>query len=345
MSSSGERDIPERDVGRRTLLLAGAASLLAGCAVAGRAGSPAMARATGGVSRSSAPTASSSPSTPTRPEEALPAAPVWAPTGDEVEPAAKIAAARVVEALGSVPAGALRPDATTTRLAAVGAPVALAARAGALVPPGAPAVVEVVYPQYGGLTATAASLMTVVRQTWWTGDTVATRTVTADIRLARTGGTWAVAELLPVEPVDSSGTALPPPAAALVANSRVVLPDAAAADLATGTIDARVVEALSILSRRFVLAVSVFRSGHPEHVFGTDRTSNHTRGRAVDIWAIDGRPVATLGVGDPILLEVLEAADRTGAGEVGGPVDPDGPGGVHFTDQVHRDHVHLGFDG
>ena len=37
--------------------------------------------------------------------------------------------------------------------------------------------------------------------------------------------------------------------------------------------------------------MSVLRSGHPLHVFGTTRTSDHPRGRAVDVWALDHRPL------------------------------------------------------
>lgn len=48
-------------------------------------------------------------------------------------------------------------------------------------------------------------------------------------------------------------------------------------------------------------------------MFGTNRTSNHTRGRAVDIWAINRRPVVTMGTDDQTLLRFLEAARDVGS--------------------------------
>lgn len=48
---------------------------------------------------------------------------------------------------------------------------------------------------------------------------------------------------------------------------------------------------------------------------------------------------------DPALVRVLRLARELGSDEVGGPLDPDGPGGVHFANALHRDHVHIGIDG
>ena len=147
-------------------------------------------------------------------------------------------------------------------------------------------------------------------------------------------------ELRPAEPLDPAAS-LTGPAGTLARAPGVVLPDSAVADLAAGRVVPVVVTALLELARKYELSVCVFRSGHPEQVFGTGRTSNHTRGRAVDVWAVDGKPVVTM---DRVTVgEFLAAARATGADEVGGPIDPDGPGGVHFTDQVHHDHVHIGF--
>lgn len=238
----------------------------------------------------------------------------WQPTDREVEPQVKVAAARAVEAAGALPAA-----------------------------PGVPAVAEVLYPQYGGLTRDAASVMVVVRQTWAARGRLRGRTVTADVRLSRTGRRWTVADLRPVVPVDRQSMKLAGPAASLARSPRVFLPDAAVADLAQGWVRPPVVEALLELSASYEFSVSVFRSGHPDHVFGTRRTSNHTVGRAVDIWAVDGIPIVTMNAGHPTLRRFLDSARTLGCEEIGGPVDVDGAGGVHFTDHVHRDHVHLGF--
>jgi hypothetical protein len=257
-----------------------------------------------------------------------------------VEPEAKVEAAAVVEALGTtVPGG----SAAAARLRAIDADPALARQAGALLPPASPAVVEIVYPQYGGLTTREASVMTVARQWWIENDDVRDRAVTTDIRLTRDDGRWSVTQLRPVPATDPSELELPAQAAALAMLPGVDLPAAALADLADGVVQAVVIDALIELAEEFELSVCVFRSGHPENVFGTNRVSNHTQGRAVDVWAIDGRPVVTMDAADPTLLRFIEAARDAGGTQIGGPVDLDGPGGVHFTDHVHQDHVHIGF--
>ncbi|WP_116949320.1 hypothetical protein [Jiangella endophytica] len=328
-----------RGVGRRGFLAGAAAAVVAACGA-------------------EQPRSRAARTMPPRPPEKQPAGPApeppspvpdlpvvapWQPGGNEISPEVKLAAVRVLEALGSVPGGgAVTPAAD--RLTAAGASPGLERTAGPLLPPAAPAVAQIVYPQYGGLERGTASVMTVVRQTWVDGEALLERVVTADVRLARSGGVWTVTELRPVAPAPAAAAALTGPAAELAASGRVQLPEAALADLAAGVVDARVVAALLELSGTYQPAVSVFRGGHPENVFGTDRTSNHTRGRAVDIWAVDGRPVVSMGKDEPFLLDFLAAVRATGSDEIGGPVDPDGPGGKHFADDLHRDHVHLGFE-
>lgn len=280
---------------------------------------------------------------PPLPVPDLPVVSPWEPGGNEITPEIKLAAVRVLEALGTVPDGvAVSP--ADGRLAAAGAAPVLERSAGALLPPAAPAVTQIVYPQYGGLERDTASVMAVLRQTWADGTELRDRLVTADVRLRRSGRTWTVTELHPVAPVPDAAAALTGPAAELAGSPRVQLPNAALADLAAGVVDARVVAALLGLSDTYELAVSVFRSGHPENVYGTDRTSNHTRGRAADIWAVDGRPVVSMAKDDPFLLDFLKAVRATGSDEVGGPVVPGGSAGGHFADDLHRDHVHLGFE-
>ncbi len=252
----------------------------------------------------------------------------------------KRAATRVIEALGT----ATQDGGAADRLRDAGVSPDLADQAGALVPPAAPAVVEVVYPQYGGLTTDRASVMAVVQQTWVSGASTNSRTVTADVRLRRSGGAWSVTGLLVAEPTEVPSQTLTGTAGELAGLAGVELPDAALADLAGDEVDDLVPDLLIQLASSFSFSVSVFRTGHPKRVFGSNRTSNHDRGRAVDIWAIDGRPVVTMATDDPTLLSFLEAARDLGSDEIGAPIDPDGPGGVHFTDDVHRDHVHIGFE-
>lgn len=285
-------------------------------------------------------TASATSEQPPPPDASLPPPDPWQPAAGEIQPEVKVAAVRVIEALGTAPDAASTP---AQRLTAVGADPALAGTSGALVPPAAPSVAVVVYPQYGGLTPDAASVMTVVRQSWLAEGDVVSRTVTVDVRLGRAGAGWQVTELRTVPPVDATTVDLPAAVAALVTGGRVDLPPAAAVDLATGA-DERVVEALTRLSETYLISVSVVRAGHPETIFGTDRPTNHMSGRAVDIWAIDDRPVVGLALDDPLLVAFLTAVAALGGDDVGGPVDLDGPGRIHFADALHRDHVHIAFD-
>jgi hypothetical protein len=107
-------------------------------------------------------------------------------------------------------------------------------------------------------------------------------------------------------------------------------------------VDDALLAILDRLAAAHVLDVTVLRTGHPREVFGTGRTSNHTRGRAVDIWRVDGRPVVGPGTPRALLREVMVLAGRLGATEVGGPFDVNGSGPGFFSDDVHRDHLHVG---
>ncbi|MBC8091024.1 MAG: hypothetical protein H7Y15_03615, partial [Pseudonocardia sp.] len=113
----------------------------------------------------------------------------------------------------------------------------------------------------------------------------------------------------------------------------------ARADLLSGGVHDAVSAAVLALSERWRVHVLVLTGGHPEHVFGTDRTSNHTRGRAVDIWALNGVPVIDRAASP--WREAMRAGTDAGASEVGGPEALGLPG--HFSDQIHQDHLHLGF--
>lgn len=317
-----------RLVGRRAFLLGGGALALAACAGEG----PRPPTVT---------TSSAAPATTPTPAPRLPSVTPWAAGPNEVRPEVKTAATRIVESLGNVPDPGGAPQA---RLIAAGFDPALADRARALVPPSAPAVAQVVYPQYGGLTSDAASVMVVVEQVWAddASEEVVRRTVTADVRLARVGAGWTVVDLRPA--TVGSVAAAPGPIAQLLANRSVRLPEAARSDLAAGLVAPEVVQVLLGLAAAHQVDVSVLRSGHPEEVFGTTMTSNHTRGRAVDVWAVDGRHVVDMAPDDPVLLRFLASARALGSDEIGGPTDPDGAGGAHFSDALHRDHVHIGFD-
>lgn len=260
----------------------------------------------------------------------------------EAEPAAKVTAARFVERVGTWRSGPL--DAVA-RVTGAGYGPDLAATAMPLLDTPAPeSATTIIYPQYGGLTDTAASVMVLARQTLRTGTGEQVRDVVLDVRLApRDDGTWEVRpntepprpELAPVREGAPTATGQ-----AVLDNPRLRISDPGRADIAGGRVSDPILAVLDQVARTRTLDVHVLVSGHPSTVFSTTRLSNHSVGRAVDIWAVDGRSVVDIPRDDPVLIGLMLDAGAAGATEVGGPVVPAGTG--FFTDGVHQDHFHLG---
>ena len=116
------------------------------------------------------------------------------------------------------------------------------------------------------------------------------------------------------------------------------------AEAEPGTVDDRVLAILAQLGAEHRVDVTTLATGHPHNVFDSQRVSNHTRGRAVDIWALDGRPVVDQRDLSGSLATLARGLLAVGVSELGGPWDLDGPGGASFTNVVHQDHLHVGFD-
>ncbi|MCK7625271.1 hypothetical protein MUU72_19535 [Streptomyces sp. RS10V-4] len=255
----------------------------------------------------------------------------------------KSRAVELVRAIGAWPAG--ERDAAMARVGALGLAPSLVDRAGALRPGGTEAVLEVVTAQYGGILADAASVLVVCRQWVRRADgTVLPGGTTVDVRLRRARPRWTATALHPAAP--GAPAAAPGEAArrVLAAGPGIELPPAAAADVRSGAVHTSVLEALLELARGHRLAVSVLRSGHPLTVFGTDRPSDHPRGRAVDVWRIDGHPVVDPATPRGLVESFMRRAAAAGSYNIGGPyLLPGGAPGQFFSDATHRDHVHLGF--
>ncbi len=249
-----------------------------------------------------------------------------------------------MEALYAWPDGGSGEPAARTRLLALGVDPTMAGQAGRLLSTDAAAAVQVLVTQLADIVPTAASVVVVVRQ-WRVAANGELRSdgTTIDVRLSLTARGWTPTSIHPAVPAPPSAT-LPPAVTALLANPRLRLPAAARADLLSGLVSPGVVAAMTALARTHVLDVSVVRSGTPLLVLATGKRSDHSRGRAFDVWAIDGRPVL-----DPATRPLVDAVMRQSlalrALSVGGPVDPDGGRRAAFTDAAHRDHVHLGFRG
>ncbi|MFI6683918.1 hypothetical protein [Streptomyces sp. NPDC050485] len=335
------RQHPPGPLARRSLLLGTAAWCMcaAGCSNEAKSSSPAGTSSSPG-SHTTAVAASS-------PGPELPAAVVWQPGPGEIEPAAKLAAVRLVEALGTWPAGQGGGRAAAARGAALGIPSTLASQlagqAGSLMPTAEAAVVRVIDAQYGGILSDTASVLVVCDQPTRTGRTVRPGGTTVDVRLSRTSSGWGVTALHLASPGPPG--ALDEAAREVFAQSRIELPPASAADIRSGAVHDSVLHAMLQLAGTYRLSVSVVRSGHPLDVFGTNRPSDHPLGRAFDVWRIDGHPVVDPATSRTLITEFMRAAATAGSYNVGGPVQLAGGATANqfFSDDTHHDHVHIGF--
>jgi hypothetical protein len=200
---------------------------------------------------------------------------------------------------------------------------------------------RIVYPQLGGVTADRMSVMVVVEQRVGTARAEHTVTRTVDVRLRRDGKAWAFDTLASAggTPVDRPDD-LPAAAAAVVDDPRIELPDSAKWDIYRGTISGELLRQMAALADRTPYSVTTLSSGHPYHVFGTDRQSNHTRGRAVDVYAFDQRLVVDDRVNSSTTRTHVEwLLDRAEVAELGSPWALGT--GRSFTNVVHQDHVHI----
>lgn len=214
----------------------------------------------------------------------------------------------------------------------------------------------IVYPQIGGLVpdspqATTAAVLVVARQTVTSRSGRSTERVrTFDVRLQVNEGQWRVSALVSVggEPVDRPAD-LDPRAARVLDDPRIELPDTARWDVHAGRISLDLLDLLAAVAAVAPVSVAVLRTAHPRNVFGTDRVSNHTEGRAVDIWQIGGQPVVTTGAAGGAAGAVLRAAYADPRlSQAGSPTgsDLDGPRRRRsIVNLVHKDHLHLAVRG
>jgi hypothetical protein len=117
-----------------------------------------------------------------------------------------------------------------------------------------------------------------------------------------------------------------------------------AGDYPSPQLDRRVRVLLVAIATHHRIRVSCIRTGHSWHVRGTDRVSNHSVWRAVDVDQVDGHPVS------PSNTAARELARWIGQGGAG--VQPSEVGSPWafgrrpwFTDPGHQEHLHVGFPG
>jgi len=263
-------------------------------------------------------TGPSSSAKPTRPTAApsrspsssltpLPEVTRWQVDPRDVEPAAKRAAVRAIQRGGNTRRSAL----------------------------------QVIDAQYGGILSSSASVLVVCRS--WTrvpSGAVRPGGATYDVRLVRSGG-WRVVAVHPSRP-GPPARHVSEAARRVLGHPRIDLPPASRADVLSGRVHDSVLTTMLTLARRYTLGVSVVRSGHPLHVFGTSRLSDHPQGRAFDTWRIDGHPVVAGRTPRALVAGYMEAAAAAGSYNVGGPYLLGSPP-QFFSDATHHDHVHAGF--
>lgn len=333
---STQPDLPT--LGRRSFLFGSGTLLLSACTtpVTGTGSSPrAVPSATTATSTPAGPTA-----TPSSSATPLPARSAWVPDPREIRPDVKLAATRLVEALGNWDAGASGADGARTRVQALGQDPALVGAAGPVVSTADASVLQVIDAQYGGILSDSASVLVVTRTWARTADgRLSPGGATYDVRLSAASPTWRATEIHPSAP----GPAVTPSSLAreVLDSTRISLPPASAADVASGQVHDSVLDALLTLSQTYRLGVSVVRSGHPTYVFGTNRLSDHPRGRAFDTWMLDDHPVVAAGTPQALVTGYMRAANSAGSYNVGGPYALSGS--AFFTDDTHHDHVHAGF--
>ncbi len=219
---------------------------------------------------------------------------------------------------------------------------------------------SIVYPQLGGLTENEGALIVVLEVTRQSGTKLRTSTLTLDVRMKLFDGIWKVSRikgtdnLAETETGHSASPGASPGYETLSQDERdfvsaqdIDLPDSAISDILTGDIQPLPLKISNEFAKNYKISVAVLRTGHPRNVFATERVSNHTRGRAIDVWEIDGVAIAELATrpkeNNPA-YELMSLALEMGADEVGGPWRIATQFGATFSNEVHQDHIHIGVE-
>ncbi len=201
---------------------------------------------------------------------------------------------------------------------------------------------EIVYPQMGGLRNDGASVMVVTRQTVGSGSAAEFSVVrTLDVRLSMGESGWEFDALASAGGVfDSLEDLLL--AHAVAADPRIEMPDSARLDILAGETSPILLDLMLEIADITPYSVVVLATGHPHHVFGTDRISHHTIGRAVDIYSIGTRHIIDDRGEDSATQALAQWLwENPKVIQLGSPWDIDGGSRRSFTDIVHQDHLHV----
>ena len=135
---------------------------------------------------------------------------------------------------------------------------------------------------------------------------------------------------------------LDPTAQAVLEDENIVLSPIAREDVAGGRVDPRLTTALLQAAKVAPLAVSVFQTGH-SYLTVNGSVSNHSFGRGADISAVGGEAVTRSNeTAKRLALALSRLPGEIRPTEIGTPWAIDDP--AYFTDHMHQDHLHIGFD-
>src|SRR5690606_24449344 len=73
---------------------------------------------------------------------------------------------------------------------------------------------------------------------------------------------------------------------AVASDPRIEMPDSSRLDILGGLVSPVLLELMAEIADITPYGVAVLSTGHPHHVFETNRQSHHTLGRAVDIYRV-----------------------------------------------------------
>ena len=272
----------------------------------------------------------------------------WEPTINEVQPDAKRMGALVAYAITNYETETSLNDVIATLPPGAAQVDGVVGEVDIVHHPGMWSRGTVEYVQLGGHLNGRISNIVVIRQdigVEGSSEPQRTETRVMEVRLARDGdGDWAFETIassggMPVErPADLSQTA-----AAVVDHDRIELPDTAAWDIYLGYIDRNVLQIMLDIADRTPYSVVVLQTGPSYNVFGTDRVSNHSVGRAVDIYKLESELVVDSHATFSEVYELSEwIVSRYDIREFGSPWRfPDAVAHT-FTNEVHHDHLHIG---
>lgn len=201
---------------------------------------------------------------------------------------------------------------------------------------------EIVYPQMGGLRNERASVMVVTRQTVGSGSAAEFSVVrTLDVRLVQGESGWEFEALASAGGVFDSFEDLRL-AHAVAADPRIEMPDSARLDILNGEISPILLDVMLEMADITPYGAVVLATGHPYHVFETDRISHHSIGRAIDIYALGTRNVIDdREDGSPAQALAQWLWENPKVTQIGSPWDIDGGSRRSFSDIVHQDHLHV----